>query len=135
MEYKTRAKEEVAAFLKKNRTRALSLEEISSSLKDIGIGKSTVYRIVSALVCAGEVKRISQGNTRHVGYQYIGGGECREHMHLKCKNCGAIIHLEECISRDFLEGVRVLKGFSLDGDCLLTGRCIRCEKGDNENEI
>ena len=52
MEYKTRAKEAVAAFLKKNRTRALSLEEISSSLKDIGIGKSTVYRIVSALVCA-----------------------------------------------------------------------------------
>ena len=130
MEYKTKAKEQVSSFLRENSGSALSLEKICKAVTDYGIGRSTVYRIVSALVASGQVKRISDGRTRHVGYQYIGEGVCREHMHLKCRDCGAIIHLEDSISRDFLEGVRVLKGFSLDGDSLLLGRCVRCVKGE-----
>ena len=128
MEYKTKAKETVTEFLSQNRGTALPLEEICEKLAVFEIGKSTVYRIVSSLVKSGCVRRISDNLSRHVSYQYIGDEGCRLHMHLKCKDCGAIIHLEDSISRSFLEGVKVLKGFSLDEDSLLTGRCIRCER-------
>ena len=135
MEYKTRAKEEICSYLKKNRSIALSLEEICSGLEGSAIGKSTVYRIVSSLVKVGAVKRLSDGISRRATYQFIGDGACREHMHLKCKECGAIIHLEESISRRFLDGVKVLKGFSLDEGNLLLGRCVRCGEGDRHGEI
>ena len=135
MEYKTKAKEIISSYLRENRAKALSLEEICSGLSESDIGKSTVYRIVSALVRSGRVKRISDGITRSASYQYIGEGPCREHMHLKCKECGAIIHLEDSISRDFLEGVRILKGFSLDEDSLLMGKCVRCGGGDSRSAV
>ena len=135
MEYKTKAKEQIYAYLKSNKGISLSLEAICEGLSSYDIGKSTVYRIVSSLVKAGVVKRLSDGVTRHATYQFIGNGACREHMHLKCKQCGAIIHLEDSISRGFLEGVKLLKGFSLDEGSLLLGKCIRCEKGERRGEI
>lgn len=135
MEYKTKAKEKICAYLRKSRGRALSLEEICEGVSSEDIGRSTVYRIVSSLVKSDVVKRLSDGISRKATYQYIGEGACREHMHLKCKDCGAIFHLEDSISRSFLEGVKTLKGFSLDEGCLLLGRCIRCERGEGRGEI
>ena len=135
MEYRTRAKESICSYLKENRGKALSLEQICEGLKRFEIGKSTVYRIVSSLVKSGRVKRLSDGVSRHVSYQFIGEGSCRAHMHLKCKDCGAIIHLEQSISRDFLKGLRVLKGFALDEDSLLIGRCVRCSAGEVHGDV
>ena len=125
MTYITGKKELIIDFLSDNLDRSFTLEEICASILDGGRGKSTVYRIVSELVEGGCVRRISDGRTRHCTYQYIGDGRCSRHLHLKCRDCGKLIHLDEKVSHDFEKKVMVA-GFAIEEGTLLFGRCNSC---------
>ena len=126
MIYNTEKRAKLIEFFKKNIGQALTAEEICNGILDGEHGKSTVYRLISKLVDDGSVRRISDAKTRKVTYQYIVDGGCSEHLHLKCKDCGILIHLDEVTSH-ILE-TRILKseGFTLDGGALIYGRCEEC---------
>ena len=126
MIYNTEKRSELLTFFKNGGGQAFTIEDICSAILKDGKGKSTVYRLVSKMVDDGELRRISDGKTRHVTYQYIHSGSCAEHLHLKCKECGKLIHLD-CITSHILEK-RILKseGFALDEGALLYGRCESC---------
>lgn len=125
MNYKTGKKSEVIAFLRE-RGGAFTIEQICDSVAEGGSGRSTVYRLVSELVASGEVRRISDGRTRHCTYQYVGGEDCRGHLHLKCKGCGRLIHLDEGTTADLERTLLAREGFSIDISELLLGRCVEC---------
>jgi Fur family ferric uptake transcriptional regulator len=126
MTYNTPMRTQIVAFFENNRERAFSLEEICSCLAPDGKGKSTIYRLVSRLVDAGCVRRVADGKTRHVTYQFIGGEKCSEHLHLKCVDCGKLIHLDENISHAFGQALKDSRGFFLDEGALLFGKCSDC---------
>lgn len=127
MKYNTGKKKQIIDFLSENSNTAFTLEEICEKVAPDGKGKSTVYRIVSELVESAEVKRISDGKTRHCSYQYIGGGECKSHLHLKCRDCGRLIHLDRSMSESFASAVRKSGGFTLEDGCILFGKCESCK--------
>lgn len=126
MRYNTARRDDILSFLRKNRECSFSLEQICASILDEGRGKSTVYRIASELVREGRVRRLCDEHTRRVTYQYIGDEHCAHHLHLKCKECGRLAHLDAEVSHELCEAVRRAGGFVIDGGELLVGVCENC---------
>ena len=132
MIYNTEKRAELLDFLKFGEGQAFSIEEICAAILKDGRGKSTVYRLISRLVDEGAVRRIADGKTRHVTYQYIHFGHCAEHLHLKCKECGRLIHLDGELSCALEKRILKTEGFVLDGGALLYGKCESCIYGKEE---
>ena len=126
MKYTTGKKEAIVAFLSENCEKSFSLEEIAERITPDGKGKSTVYRLVAELVDTGDIKRLSDAKTRHCTYQYVGREECHSHLHLKCRDCGKLIHLNDKISSELTCALRTAGGFALDEGCIFYGKCISC---------
>ena len=126
MRYTTGKKERIIEFLSDNAERSYTLEEICNAVTDEGQGKSTVYRLVSEMVGEGRITRLSDGKTRHCTYQYVGGELCHTHLHLKCKGCGRLMHLDRKVSENFERTVRRVGGFLIDDGAFLLGTCKDC---------
>ena len=126
MTYNTEKRNELTLFLKSKEGQALTIEEICAQILPDGHGKSTVYRLIAKLVEEGCVRRISDGKSRHATYQYISEGRCSEHLHLKCKSCGKLIHLDGETSHFLEKKIRKTEGFALDEGALLYGKCEGC---------
>ena len=126
MRYTTGKRERIIDFMSLNSDKSYTLEEICGALTDEGKGKSTVYRLVSELVGEGKITRISDGRTRHCTYQYVGGDMCHTHLHLKCKGCGRLMHLDRDVSEKFEKAVKTVGGFLIDDGAFLFGTCKEC---------
>ena len=129
MTYNTEKRSEITSLISKNSDKVFSIDEICSSILPDGKGKSTVYRIISAMVDEGVVRRISDGKTRHVTYQYLGAKSCSEHLHLKCKTCGRLIHLDEDTSHLLESSILASRNFIIDDGATLFGKCENCALG------
>jgi Fur family ferric uptake transcriptional regulator len=125
MTYNTGKREQILNFLADNSARSYTLEEICENIIPDGHGKSTVYRIVSELVDKDCLRRLSDGKTRHCTYQYVGDDECRGHLHLMCRDCGKLIHLDERLSHELCDTL-LASGFSVEEGSMLFGKCEVC---------
>ena len=126
MGYTTGKKARIIDFLSAHSDRSYTLEEICDAVTDGAHGKSTVYRIVSELVASDEIKRLSDGRTRHCTYQFVGTDGCHEHLHLKCKGCGRLVHLDDKLSHQFERAILNCGGFLLEEGTMLFGTCKEC---------
>lgn len=130
MGYNTQQRERILGLLKENAGRHLTAEEIESAARREGrpVGKSTVYRYLDRLVDQGAVRKFIAEEGKSACYQYTGAdAPCVNHYHLKCSDCGALLHVE-C---EFLDkvGSHVLEhhGFVLNGEkTVLYGLCRDC---------
>ena len=130
-EYKTEQKQRLWDFLCRNRESAFTVEELAQKLyaeqSEQAPGKSTLYRQINKLVAEGRVKRIVKGNSRHFVYQITEGEGCHTHLHMKCVECGKLLHLDDELSRALLESVRRSSDFSVDEEStVLFGECALC---------
>lgn len=125
MTYNTEKRSELLGFLERNADRSFSLEEICASLTVDGRGKSTLYRQTARLVEEGFVSRIPVGSRKFV-YQYMDKRYCGEHLHLKCLDCGRLLHLDAGVSSTLEKSILEGEGFALDTGCILYGRCREC---------
>ena len=132
MVYNTEKRSEITAFLSENCDRAFSLEEICTAVLPSERGKSTVYRLVSKMCEEGSVRRLTEERSRHVTYQYLGCHRCSEHFHLKCRECGKMIHLDEGISHQLEKQILATESFLLDDGAVLFGKCARCGGGNED---
>ena len=104
----------------------LSAEQITEKLCIEGkrLGRTTVYRALQKLVNKGEVCRHADGNSF---YYSLAGEKCKEHFHLKCVDCGKLIHLECSQLSDISQHVLSYHGFKLDKlSTVLYGVCEEC---------
>lgn len=129
MQYNTESRVRILAFLKKNKEKNFTAEEIAKEPELASVGKSTVFRRLAKLSCEGEVRRISDTKSRKVTYQYIDKENCSEHLHLKCTACGKLFHLDGETSRSFRESILLSKHFKIDPLSLLAGVCESCAIG------
>lgn len=126
MTYNTEKRAAIIAFFSERASEAFSLDEVCARLLPDGHGKSTVYRLASKLVEEGVLRKITEQSSRHCTYQYIGGTGCSEHLHLKCRECGRLIHLDEDSTRSLEERLLFAEGFTLDEKTLIFGKCSDC---------
>ena len=135
--YQTMQRNVLIEFMKKNTETAFSAEELAERIKNASPGcvpgKSTVYRLLQKLTEEGLVKRMVKGNSRKFVYQIAAGEHCDSHLHLKCTNCGKLLHMDDSESHRLF--LRILKqsSFSIDErQTVLLGKCGGCIHGKAE---
>ena len=132
-EYKTEQKKLLLEFLEENQDSSYTVDEITDALKSRGasVGKSTVYRLMTKLVEEKRVKRQLTDNSRKSVYRIVIDEQCHNHLHLQCRTCGKVLHLDEKASDELLCAVKTLSDFSVsEEDTVLFGKCANCtERG------
>ena len=132
-EYVTEQKKILKRILEENADSSYTVEELMEKLRDAcgdaAPGKSTVYRLITHLVDDGMVKKFSKDGSRKWSYQIVMCEHCDCHLHLKCMDCGKLIHLDESVSDELLDKVRTISDFSVNEEAtVLFGRCGECNK-------
>lgn len=128
MTYKTDGKQAVLDFFQKNSEKAYSCCEAFLAVSKSGIGKSSVYRIISAFEKDGILKKVHNPSGRDTLYRYASEGSCSEHLHLKCLSCGKLIHLDRVTTGAVEESLLSNSGFTLDERTPLFGKCKSCSE-------
>lgn len=126
--YQTHPRKLIMDFFEENPERQFTIEEIINSV-NVGeehLAQSSAYRIVSKLVTEGVLrKNASEDGQLRYG---IFKNECHEHLHLKCTQCGKVLHADHEVmenAKQFMDAT----GFDLDFDkTLLVGKCPECRK-------
>ena len=135
--YNTAGRTRLAAYLKGSTALPpQTAEEIYTGLcatrtdvKDTLPGRSSVYRMLSALCETGEVQKFRAGDRENAYvYQYVGcDRHCDNHLHLHCLSCGSVLHLECKCSDELTEHLLATHGFCVDrGRSVLYGTCATC---------
>lgn len=133
--YNTDGKNTVLDFFKAHRNRQFTADDVMSALKaehgdaDIKLpGKSSLYRIISNFTRTGALRCFVDRETSKKLYQYA-DEHCENHFHLKCSECGQVVHLECEISEQLLHHISSDHGFSVSaGQSILLGECAECQK-------
>ncbi len=129
-EYATAQRRLLLTYLEEHGDKQFSVEELTAALGcgcGCGISQSSIYRNVDRLAAEGVIRRFTDADGSRFLYQYVGGAECSSHLHLKCKKCGRIIHLDSETSETVISAALKKSGFSIDKkDSLLLGLCISC---------
>ena len=132
-EYQTQQKSQLLDYLARHADGALSMEEVADGLRsDLGDkapGKSTVYRLVNRLVEEGTVRRFSAEDSRSSLYQIVGDKNCHQHLHMKCTQCGKLMHMNDEQSEKIIEQIFGSSDFSVNQEqTTLYGSCAECSK-------
>ena len=104
MGYNTKQGELIFSLLENSGGKHLTAEDISHTLGERGcpVGKATVFRHLEKMLRDVSVRKFVLHDGESACYQYVGGNaDCCNHYHLKCSECGKLLHVE-C---DFLEKV------------------------------
>jgi Fur family ferric uptake transcriptional regulator len=95
--YRTRQGEDILNYLKSLEGAHVTVGAISRHFAGLGrsIGQATVYRRLEKLAAEGIIRKYLLSDGRSACYQYLDGPPaCREHFHLLCESCGALIHAD-----------------------------------------
>jgi Fur family ferric uptake transcriptional regulator len=129
VKYKTKQRDEILRFFMENAGGCFTARDV---IEKVDAGEATVFRTLSALVNEGVLKRFtgdsSRGGAAH--YQYSSCSESDPHIHLKCEDCGRLIHMDCGFMDDIVAHFRADHGFSVD--CTRTviyGKCESCSAG------
>ena len=128
-EYSTKQREAILDFLK-NASQHITPSEILTHLKETGVGISlaTVYRTLDKLCAEGVVRKMSMGDSCGSCYQYVAQSDCHSHFHLKCLECGRLIHLSCDFLANMEKHILAEHGFTIStGRTVIYGKCSACE--------
>lgn len=133
-QYATEQKKILSDFLKEHREESFSVEALVDGMRtergeESVPATSTVYRLITRLVEEGEVRRFVKGHSRQFLYQIVDREHCHSHLHLRCMDCGKLIHLNEKISDELLDTIRSSSNFSVnEAETVLVGACSQCAR-------
>lgn len=116
----------------------MTAEDISHILGERGcpVGKATVYRHLEKMLHEGSVRKFVLHDGESACYQYVGdSADCCNHYHLKCSECGKLLHVECGFLDKVAEHIFEHHGFTLsEENTVLYGVCAECaERKKNEN--
>lgn len=134
--YKTNSRTRIMEFLQMNKDRTVTVSDIEEHLsrENSGVNKTTIYRYLDRLEADGNVIKYTAEKGEKAAYQYVDREhKCDEHLHLKCTECGAIIHLDCGFMDEIAHHIEVEHGFKLQcRNSIIYGVCARCQKLQKE---
>ncbi len=131
--YDTEQRRTLLKILTENTDKQFSVPELLTLCRaaspEMKINPSTLYRLLARLVDEGKAERAASPDGQKLLYRYISSCECAEHIHLKCKKCGQILHLEDEEAENSLIAAMEKCHFQLDeAQSLIVGVCEKCVK-------
>ena len=135
--YKTKIKEKIVQCFTENDEASYSAKDIYLNLKQKGekVNITTVYRNLDTMTGDGLLIRFQDSKCEKALYKYSGKeGDCRTHLHMKCVECGAVIHLNCRFMKEIKTHIKSDHGFSiLCSNSVLYGICKDCGKSEKVN--
>lgn len=131
--YNTRQKDAVRMFLIQHKDMSFTAAEVYSAVAAEGVGRTTVYRVLSQLEQDGFCAKYPSKSGGGDSYQYLEKESCHEHIHYLCTECGRVGHLD-CSFMDELRGhVEGGHGFCIDNErTVIYGVCSACREGNKK---
>lgn len=130
--YHTKKREVILAFLRDHPETCFSAKDLYTALQDAPIrpGETTVYRTLELLSREGTIKRFEQGQGNSATYQFADENPaCEHHLHLKCRDCGVLIHTECTRLKSLAEHLCAEHGFTVNqAETVLYGTCQNCRE-------
>jgi Fur family ferric uptake transcriptional regulator len=128
--YHTRQGQSILDCMKSLGDSHVTASQIARRLEDLGepVGQTTVYRRLEKLAAGGIIRKYTLPDGKGACYQYVSSGSrCREHFHLKCESCGALIHTDCDFLDEIAEHLRRRHHFQIDllKTCFY-GTCNKC---------
>lgn len=130
--YNTKNRQLILGYLRDNREKAATVEEIYDYLVSNGqtANITTVYRSLNRLERNKLIIKHLTGEGKRACYQLARkDGECHDHLHLQCSSCGRVIHLDCEYMEEIIEHIREHHAFDLRCEAsVLFGKCDECQK-------
>lgn len=127
--YMTKQRKVLLNYFSRHAHEALSAKEIAEALGDEQISASAVYRNLAALEEDGLLKRVSKPGSHEAFFQYTNISGCYEKLHLSCKRCGKMFHMNSSGAELLIRTIAEKEGFSIDrSDTVLYGLCESCQR-------
>ena len=129
-EYHTRGKDILLSYFKNHCDKRFCAKDVMNFLheSEISMNQVTVYRNLEKLTVEGSLIKSKQANDENCYYQYVGDNtRCHNHLHMQCKQCGKIIHLDDEFMHGFNDYIRSNFGFCVEPrESVLMGICSEC---------
>ena len=128
--YQTRQGEQILAYLSGLNGKHVTADDVILHFESIGIriGRATVYRHLDRLVQNGKVRKYTFENAQSACYQFVDNQiACSRHLHLKCKECGKLFHVEADILDVIADTLMKECAFEFDSsNTVFYGKCKEC---------
>ncbi|MBQ1471335.1 MAG: transcriptional repressor [Eubacterium sp.] len=130
--YKTEGRKKIMDILRQSGGVPLSVPQIEGKLQEGGspLNKTTIYRYLDKLEDSGDVVKYAGDEGRKALFQLVDRKRrCDQHLHLKCVECGALLHLDGPTMSTLAEQVYTEHGFMIQcRNSVIYGLCQECLK-------
>lgn len=134
-DYRTQYRSWILNYFEKHGDDMIPASEVFSEMRKEGlsINQATVYRNLDRLEENGKIRGHKLNRKEEKFYQYLEPGhDCSHHLHLYCKRCGKVIHLDCSFMNEIEDHLMKEHGFLLDcSDSVLVGLCETCREKEN----
>ena len=121
--YRTRQRDGILRFFTEHPDRCFTARDL---VGQVDAGEATIFRTLAALTEEGKLKKFTGGSGESAYYQFNNAG-CDLHLHLKCRGCGKLFHMDCAFMQEILAHFRNEHGFSVDcGQTVIYGLCGDC---------
>ena len=129
-EYRTRCKDIIMSYIEAHRNERFSAADITDYIDKSGakINLTTIYRNLDKLTAEGKLIKTKNPSNDCAFYQFAEkDSRCDGHLHIQCKVCGRVVHLNDKYMSDVYGYLMKEQGFRLDfRESVLVGVCNRC---------
>jgi Fur family ferric uptake transcriptional regulator len=131
--YHTRQGQSILDYIKSLGGAHVTINQIVRHFEDTeeGIGQTTVYRHLEKLAAEGKIRKYILHDGKSACYQYTGSEtNCRDHFHLKCEICGALIHVDCGLLDEIEKHLLIRHDFQINMlKTVFYGTCKKCLAG------
>ncbi|MFA7674155.1 MAG: transcriptional repressor [Clostridia bacterium] len=132
--YNTKQRDQLLSFFKEHREKCFSSKELINE-SGINIGEATLYRYLAKFTEEGILNRYTGDSESKVYYQIKNCNSHDEHFHLKCTQCGRLLHSDCKFMKDMDEHFKNVHDFSVDNTkTVIYGICKDCKDTGNSHE-
>ena len=129
-------RDEILAKMKEAPEKRYGAQELYHLLKEEGsdINLATVYRNLDRLEEEKRIHKLRMNGEEENMYQYMKPA-CSSHLHLYCRDCGKVIHLEEKQMEAIRQQLLSVYGFEVDcQESYVAGVCEECRRKEKKND-
>lgn len=130
-EYQTRCRTSIIEYCEAHQEQRFSASDINEYLKEKGdvINLATIYRNLDKMMESGNLIKYKSAEDDRALYQYVKPeSDCGHHLHMQCRKCSKIIHMECDFMDEFSKSVEKAYGFNIEcKNSLITGICEECK--------
>ena len=128
--YKTKIKDQIMEYIQSHEEENFTAHDIHTYMEEhsFSMNLATIYRNLDKLTESGILMKYKSNADESSKYQYINPKKgCNEHLHMQCKVCGKLLHLNCDFMKEITAHLLKYHNFILEtSGSLLSGICEEC---------